>query len=145
MNPLLLGGLFDVAKSLIGRIFPDPAQQAEAQMKLLEMQQRGELAELAAETDLAKLQIQTNIEEAKSGSLFVAGWRPFTGWCCGLGLAYVAIIEPVARFAAQVGFGYAGEFPVIDTGLTTQILMGMLGLGGLRTFERVKNKIPQGR
>lgn len=139
MNPLLLGGLFDVAKSLISRFFPDPAQQAEAHTKLLEMQQKGELAELAATTDLARLQIQTNIEEAKSTNWFVAGWRPAVGWVCASGLAYVALIEPLARFVSQVMFSYGGEFPVIDTNLTTQILVGMLGLGGLRTFEKTKN------
>jgi len=136
MNPLLLGGLFDVAKSVVARIWPDPAQQAEAQRKLLEMQPTGELAQLAAETDLAKLQIQVNMEEAKSTSLFVSGWRPFVGWACGVGLAYVAILEPLGRFVARVGFDYAGDFPEIDTSLTLQVLLGMLGLGGLRTFEK---------
>lgn len=139
MNPLLLGGLMDVAKAIIGRIWPDPAQQAEAQMKLLQLQQTGELAQLAAETDLAKLQIQTNIEEAKSPNWFVAGWRPFIGWSCGAGLAYVALFEPIARFVAKVGFGYEGGFPVIDTSLTTQVLMGMLGIGGMRTLEKLKD------
>lgn len=138
MNPLLIGGLFDLAKSLIGRIFPDPAQQAEAQMKLLEMQQKGELAQLAAETDLAKLQIQTNIEEAKSTNWFVAGGRPAVMWICAFAMAYASIIEPVARFVAKVGFGYVGGFPVIDTSLTTQILMGILGLGAYRTVEKIK-------
>lgn len=138
MNPLLLGGVFEVAKSLINKVWPDPAQQAEAQRKLLEMQQTGELAKLAAETDLAKLQIQTNIEEAKSASLLIAGWRPFVGWIGGAALAYAALLEPVLRFAAQVGFGYTGAFPVIDTDLTMQILFGLLGLGAYRTVEKVK-------
>src|SRR5574340_1330590 len=101
MNPLLLGGLVEAAKGIIARIWPDPAQQAEAQYKLLEMEQTGELAKLAAETDLAKLQIQTNIEEAKSTSLLVSGWRPFVGWVGSIALLYAAIIEPVLRFAAR--------------------------------------------
>lgn len=138
MNPLLLSGIVDAAKGIISRIWPDPVQQAEAQRKLLEMQQTGELAKLAAETDLAKLQIQTNIEEAKSPSLLVAGWRPFVGWIGGLALAYAALLEPIMRFAAQVGFGYAGAFPAINTDLTMQILFGLLGLGAYRTVEKVK-------
>ena len=139
MNPLLISGLFSAAQSLIERFFPDPEKKAAAQLELLKMQQNGDLAQLAAETDLAKLQIQTNIEEAKSTNWFVAGWRPGIGWVCGAGLAYAALVEPFARFAAKVWFGYGGEFPVIDTDLTLQILMGMLGLGAMRSVEKVKN------
>ena len=139
MNPLLLSGLFDLGKGLIDRLFPDPAAKAAAQLELLKMQQAGELAQLAAETDLAKLQIQTNIEEAKSTNWWVAGWRPAIGWVCGAGLAYAALVEPCARFAAKVWFGYTGDCPVIDTDLTLQILMGMLGLGAMRSVEKVKN------
>ena len=137
MNPLLLSGLFDLGKGLIDRLFPDPAAKAAAQLELLKMQQAGDLAQLAADTDLAKLQIQTNIAEA-AGNWFTAGWRPCVGWVCGAGLAYAALIEPFARFIAKVGFGYTGEFPVIDTTLTMQILMGMLGLGAMRSVEKVK-------
>ena len=138
MNPLLLSGLFDLGKGLIDRLFPDPAAKAAAQLELLRMEQTGALAQLAAETDLAKLQIQTNIEEAKSTNWWVAGWRPAIGWVCGAGLAYAALIEPFARFAAKVWFGYNGDFPVIDTDLTLQILMGMLGLGAMRSVEKIK-------
>ena len=139
MNPLVISGLFSAAQSLIERFFPDPEKKAAAQLELLKMQQNGDLAQLAAETDLAKLQIQTNIEEAKSTNWWVAGWRPAIGWVCGAGLAYAALVEPFARFAAKVWFGYNGDFPVIDTDLTMQILMGMLGLGAMRSVEKVKN------
>ena len=138
MNPLVISGLFSAAQSLIERFFPDPEKKAAAQLELLKMEQTGDLARLAAETDLAKLQIQTNIEEAKSTNWWVAGWRPAIGWVCGAGLAYAALVEPFARFAAKVWFGYGGEFPVIDTDLTLQILMGMLGLGAMRSVEKVK-------
>ena len=138
MNPLVISGLFSAAQSLIERFFPDPEKKAAAQLELLKMQQNGDLAQLAADTDLAKLQIQTNIEEAKSTNWFVAGWRPAIGWVCGAGLAYAALVEPFARFAAKVWFGYTGDFPVIDTDLTLQILMGMLGLGAMRSVEKVK-------
>lgn len=96
-------------------------------------------ADLAAyEAETARLATQTEInkEEAKSSSLFVSGARPFIMWICGFSLAYVAIIEPIARFAAQVGFSYNGAFPVIDTDLTLQVLLGMLGLGAMRSFDK---------
>jgi len=137
MNPLLLSGLFDLGKGLIDRLFPDPAAKAAAQLELLKMQQAGDLAQLAADTDLAKLQIQTNLAEA-AGNWFTAGWRPFIGWICGVSLCYVAIIEPVARFVAQVWFAYTGAFPTIDTQLTMQVLLGMLGLGAMRSVEKIK-------
>ena len=137
MNPLLLSGLFDLGKGLIDRVLPDPAAKAAAQLELLKMQQAGDLAQLAADTDLAKLQIQTNMAEA-AGNWFTAGWRPFIGWICGVSLCYVAIIEPVARFVAQVWFAYTGAFPTIDTQLTMQVLLGMLGLGAMRSAEKIK-------
>ena len=137
MNPLFIGPILEIGKGIINRLFPDPAAAAAAQLELLKMQQNGDLAQLAADTDLAKLQIQTNIAEA-SGNWFTAGWRPCIGWVCGAGLAYAALIEPFARFIAKVGFGYVGDFPVIDTNLTMQILMGMLGLGAMRSIEKIK-------
>lgn len=100
---------------------------------------------LAAEIEMRKLdqaidlaQIDVNKEEAKSASVFVAGWRPAIGWTCGLAFAYAAVFEPFLRFASQVWWGYSGSFPVIDTDLTMQVLFGILGLGALRTAEKVK-------
>ena len=138
MNPLFIAPILEIGKGIINRLFPDPAAAAAAQLELLKMQQNGDLAQLASETDLAKLQIQVNVEEAKSTNWFVAGWRPFVGWTCGAGLAYVAVLEPLARFAAKVAFGYSGEFPSISTDITLQVLLGMLGLGAMRSVEKIK-------
>lgn len=91
--------------------------------------------------DLA--QIVVNQEEAKSMSVFVAGWRPAVGWICASALGYSAIIEPVMRFIAKVCFDYIGEFPVIDTFLTLQVLTGILGLGYLRSNDK-KNGVSNG-
>ncbi len=100
---------------------------------------------LAAEIEMRKLdqtldlgQIDINKIEAASASTFVAGWRPAIGWICGFAFAYAAVIEPLLRFAAKVWFGYTGDFPVIDTDLTIQVLFGILGLGALRTAEKYK-------
>jgi len=133
-----LGGIFDFASKVIDKIFPDPEKKAAAQLELLKLQQTGELAQLAAETDITKAQIAVNQEEAKSSSLFVAGWRPMVGWVGGFGLAYAAILEPLARFIATVFYHYQGPYPAIDTTITMQILFGLLGLGGYRTMEKIK-------
>lgn len=113
----------------------------DAREKALEMQK----AQQAYDLELAKLesqalQNQTDVNkiEASSTSLFVSGWRPAIGWVCGAALSYAAIIEPVGRFIAVTFFDYKGEFPHIDTTITMQILIGMLGLGGMRSFEKYK-------
>src|SRR5579872_3587233 len=91
-----------VAGKLIDRLWPDPAQAAQAKLELLKMQQSGELAQLAADTDLAKGQIATNTAEAANANLFVAGWRPFIGWVCGSGLAFQFIAQPLLTWTTHV-------------------------------------------
>ena len=133
-----LTAALDIGGKLIDKLWPDPAQRDVAKLKLLELQQSGELALLAAETQLAKGQIEVNAVEAANPRLFVSGGRPFIIWVCGLALAYAAIIEPIARFVAKVVYFYSGDFPEIDTMLTLQLLLGLLGLGGMRSFEKFK-------
>jgi hypothetical protein len=144
MNPLLLSGLFDIGSKLIDHFFPNEKEKAEAKFKLLEMQQKGELALLAADTDLAKLQIQTNVEEAKHPSLFVAGWRPHIGWVCGFAFSYHYLLLPFLQFLVFT-FGTAemvkqvAMLPAIDLGTMMPVLVGMLGLGAMRTYEKAKD------
>ena len=106
------------------------------QMKQMDLDFQKFMADNGIKLDLA--QVEVNKQEAASLNVFVAGWRPAVGWICGVGLAYAAILEPLARFVTQVGFHYAGAFPAIDTSLTLQVLMGMLGLGAMRSVEKVK-------
>lgn len=131
-----LGSVFDFGGKLLDKIFPDPAKAQEAKLELFKLQQTGELAKLAAETDIAKAQIGVNAIEASSESLFVSGGRPFVIWVGGFGFAYAAIIEPLLRFIAQVIYHYNGVFPAIDTMLTLQVLGGVLGLGALRSMDK---------
>ena len=143
MNPLIISGLFTAAQSLIERFFPDPEKKAAAQLELLKMQQNGDLALLAAETDLAKLQILTNTEEAKHASLFIAGWRPFVGWTCGIAFGYAYVLLPFLQFLA-FAFGTAemvkqlALLPELDLAGMLPVLFGMLGLGAMRSVEKVK-------
>lgn len=124
-----ISAALDIGGKLIDRLWPDPTQAAAAKLELLKMQQEGDLAVMVAQTDINKI-------EAGSSSLFVAGWRPFVGWVCGASLVYAAIIEPLARFIAKVFFTYDGQFPVIDNTLTLQILLGLLGMAGLRSWDK---------
>ena len=88
---------------------------------------------------LAEVQTKINEAEATHRTVFVAGWRPFIGWVCGLGLLYAVFIEPLLRFVFTVK-GWTIEFPEIDTTITMQVLFGMLGLVGARSYEK-KNKL----
>ena len=126
MDPIT--AIVTVGSQLITRLFPDPAQAAAANLELTKMQMSGELAQITGQLDINKV-------EAASTSVFVSGWRPFVGWVCGFGLGYVAIVEPIARFIATM-VGYTGNFPVIDTTITMQVLMGMLGLAGMRSYDK---------
>jgi hypothetical protein len=136
---LFSGG--DTVKALgdtVDKLFTSDDERLERQNELAKAQMTYDLE--VARLDAQALQNQTDIDkvEAANTNLFVSGWRPFVGWVCGFALAYVAILEPLLSFIVKVGFDYSGEFPKIDTTITMQVLMGMLGLGGLRSFEKVK-------
>jgi len=136
INPL--SALFDIGKIAIEKIWPDPAKQAEQLFKLEELKQKGDLAELNAHVQSLTGQLEINKVEAAHASIFVAGARPFVMWICASSLAYASIIEPIARFIATVVFSYSGEFPEIDTDITLQVLLGMLGLGTMRSYDKLK-------
>lgn len=124
-----LGSIADLAKTVVDKIWPDKTQEEKDKMAMALAEMNNELSQLSAQTDIDKV-------EAASGSTFVSGWRPFIGWICGVALAYVSLIEPLARFIAQVIYKYIGTFPVIDTTITMQVLLGMLGLAGFRSWDK---------
>jgi len=118
-----IGAVADLATSVIGKIWPDKTEQEKAQ--------------IAAAVQIVQGQLEINKVEAANPSVFVSGARPFIMWVCGFAMAYAAMLEPMARFLATVVYHYAGSFPVIDTTLTLQVLLGLLGLGGLRSFDKM--------
>lgn len=135
-----LSAAFDFGGKILDKFFPDPTEKAAAKLKLLELQQSGELAQLAAETDLLKGQLAINQVEAANENIFISGWRPFIGWCCGLAFAYTFVIQPFVIFLA-ITLGSKFDYktlPQLDWSLLGQVLLGMLGLGAMRTFEKVK-------
>ncbi|WP_049974161.1 3TM-type holin [Azospirillum sp. B4] len=111
---------------------PDPTARAQAEAAAYK-----EAADRVQQLDLAQLDV--NKAEASSASVFVAGWRPFIGWVCGAALASQYIVMPLVVWLAGLILGHAPPAPpkLGDDQLTT-ILLGMLGLGGLRTLEKVK-------
>ena len=85
-------------------------------------------------------QIEINKAEAQHRSMFVAGWRPFLGWGLSFAMLWHFVLAPVTIF----GFAYSGmpapDLPVFDMDSLMTVLLGMLGLGGLRTVEKIKGK-----
>ena len=90
----------------------------------------------AHEAQLA--QVEVNKQEAQHRSIFVAGWRPFVGWVCGIALAYPFVLAPIILFSVSITGVQIPELPSFNMETLTTVLLGMLGLGGLRSFEKYK-------
>jgi hypothetical protein len=118
-----LGTVAELASGLIDRFFPNKTEQEKQQM--------------AAAVMIIQGQLDTNKEEAKNPNVFVSGWRPFIGWVCGTACAWNWIGLPVAVFAAKL-FGYVVDLQPASLTEMMPILLGMLGLGGLRTVEKIQ-------
>ena len=99
-----------------------------------------EIATLAEKQahEAAMAQVATNQAEAKHRSVFVAGWRPFIGWTCGVALAYHFVVAPLILFGVTIAGIEIPALPVFDMDSLMTVLLGMLGLGGLRTYEKSK-------
>ena len=131
MIQALLPSILPAVTDVIGRFLPeDKEARAKAERDL-----EAQLATHLAKIDIAQLEI--NKAEASHRSVFVAGWRPFIGWTCGGALAYTYVIQPILVFILAQG-DYLITLPKMDIGEMMPVLMGMLGLGGLRTFEKFK-------
>lgn len=117
-----LGEVANLASTVIDKIWPNKSEQ--------------EKAELAAAVQLVNGQLEINKAEATNPSLFVSGWRPFIGWTCGAACAWNWVGLPITK----VGLSLAGITLAIapaELGEMMPILLGMLGLGGLRTYEKI--------
>lgn len=127
MNPLLLGPIFEIGKTLLDRFVPDPEKKAAAEMELVKMAADGELKQIIA-------QLEINAKEAAHPSIFVAGWRPFFGWAGGVGFIYSVMLQPMLAWWSSVK-GWPVP-PELNIDLLWVVITGMLGIGGLRTFEK---------
>ena len=128
---MALLSLIGPATKLIGKFIEDK----DAKNKLAH-----EIATMAEKhaQELAKGQLAINKEEAKSGNIFIAGWSPVLGWSCGVALVWHFIAAPFIIFFAALFGATLPPLPEFDMGSLMTVLMGMLGLGGLRTFEKYK-------
>lgn len=132
-----LDGLFQFGGKLLDKFFPDPQEKAKAMLELEKMKQNGELALLTSETELAKAQTEINKIEAASQDKFASRWRPFIGWVCGVAFAYHFVLQPLLAFIFAAA-GHNVELPKFDMDALSTVLLGMLGLGTMRSFEKIK-------
>lgn len=130
MNPLLVGPILDIGKTLLDRFGPeDKAEKSKAEAEFLRMAAEGELKQVIA-------QLEINAKEAAHPSVWVSGWRPYFGWVGGTAFAYVGIIKPILAWVSAIK-GWPTP-PDIDTEFLWVVVSGLLGIGGLRTFEKSK-------
>ncbi len=132
-----LAALMPSILQLFSKALPDPQAAAEAKLKLLELAQQGDLAQLDADMKLALGQMDINRAEAQSGSLFIGGWRPAVGWVCVFGLAYQFLACPLLAWAGTNTAGWTAP-PDLDMSTLMTLLLPLLGLGGMRTAEKIK-------
>ena len=127
----MLDKLIGPVSSLLDKFVEDADQKAKLAHEIATMSQRHA-------QELALAQIDVNAAEAASGSLFKGGWRPFIGWTCGFAFFYHFVGQPLAIFALTVGGMEIPTLPEFEMGTLLTVLGGMLGIGGLRTYEKQK-------
>lgn len=113
----------DLATTVINKIWPDKSEQEKAQ--------------IAAAVQIVQGQLDINKTEASNQSVFVSGWRPSIGWCCSIALMCQYVLRPIVQWISIVSGNPIPTLPGIDDNLW-QLMLGMLGLGGLRTYEKSK-------
>ena len=130
MNPLLIGPILDIGKSLLDRFGPeDKSERAKADAEFMRMAAEGELKQVIA-------QLEINAKEAAHPSVWVSGWRPFFGWAGGAGFIYATILQPMLAWWASIK-GWPVP-PILNLDLLWVVVTGMLGIGGLRSVEKIK-------
>ena len=128
----MLNLLINPIANLLGKVIPDKDERDKMAHEI------ATLAEKQAH-DVVMAQIAVNEREAQHRSIFVAGWRPFVGWVCGVAFAAHFILFPSVQVIATYT-GYDITLPHFDLTTLTTVLGGLLGLGGLRTYEKLKGK-----
>jgi len=131
MIAALIPQLIPLLGSALDKVIPDSAAKEAATRELEKA-----LVDNANNINLAMLAV--NKQEAAHRSVFVAGWRPAIGWSCSLGIGWLFIGHPLATWVAQL-LGHTGMvMPTIDTDILLELTLAMLGMAGLRTFEKLK-------
>lgn len=135
----IVGAAIDTALKIIDKVIPDPAAKANAQLEVLKLAQAGEFKALEADLALSLGQIEVNKVEAAGEGIFKSGWRPSVGWACSLAFGVQFVVIPLGTWVAGL-FGTVVVPPALDNAQLMALLSGLLGLGGFRTYEKVRDK-----
>ena len=127
----LLSSLIEPVSNLLDKAIPDQDLKRKLSHEIATMSEKHA-------QQLALAQIKVNAAEAASGSLFKGGWRPFVGWVCGVAFCYHFIIQPLIVFVVALTGTTIPDLPSFDMGTLLTVLGGLLGIGGLRTYEKQK-------
>ena len=125
----MIGQLIGPVTGILDKFIEDKDQKAALAHEIATMSEKHA-------QELAKGQLEINKAEAASGSVFKGGWRPFIGWVCGAAFAYHFVLQPFIVFGVAVTGVEIPELPSFDMGSLMTVMMGMLGLGGLRSYEK---------
>lgn len=133
-----IAALIPIIGTVLDKIFPDKTAADAAKLRLFELQQQGDLAELNSSTEIAKAQAEVNKAEAQSDGAFKGGWRPAIGYVCAAAMCYSYIIYPMLVFVmAYCKPGVTPPPSVMDESMW-ELVFGMLGLGAMRSWEKRK-------
>ena len=127
----MLQALIGPVSSLLDKVIPDADEKNRLAHEIATM------AEKQAH-EAAMAQVEVNKAEAQHKSIFVAGWRPMVGWTCAVALAYHFVLAPLILFGVGMSGVEIPDLPAFDMDSLMTVLLGMLGLGGLRTYEKQK-------
>ena len=127
----MLEALIGPVTGLLDKFIPDADERNRLAHEIATMSERHA-------HELAKGQIEINQAEAAHKAIFVAGWRPATGWCCSIALMWHFVLQPLATFVIAYTGMETPPLPAFDMDSLLTVLLGMLGLGGLRTAEKIK-------
>ena len=136
MNPLAITTVTGLISKGLDILFPDPAVAAQHKIDLLKLQKEGMLEELDAELKGQLAQLEVNKIEAASDNIFKSGWRPAFGWVGVFALASQYIVRPFAPWLMEVFGVYVPPIPSIDMEALWPLIFGLLGLGGLRSWDK---------
>lgn len=122
---------------IINKFIPDPNQAAQAQLELLKIKQADNFKELEVQLQEQQMQADINKVEAASDNIFVSGPRPFIMWICGVAFGLQFVMFPLMVFIAAF-FNKIVQVPVLPMEALMTVLLGTLGLGGYRSWEKIK-------
>lgn len=138
MDPITLTALVKAGEMAISRIWPDKEKQAEEMRKLAELEQSGKLAELKMHVDLLLAQIKVNEVSAKHPSIFVSGARPAAIWAGVFSMSWAGIFHPLLTWVWAFAEMAGTPPPLIESTALSAIVTGLLGVGGMRSYDKVK-------